>query len=95
MRNLEDLRRVKAGEGPDIVLWSSSILYPQLLEGNLIDRFLLLTCPIVFGKGKKVFRQHLAPVNMSLVSNDISSTGVIMATYEPKELTRMKPMTCY
>lgn len=83
MRNIDDLRKVKAGDGPDIVLWGSSTLSPQLLEANLIDRFLLLTCPIVLGKGKKLFgTSH--PVNMKLVSNDISSTGVIMATYEHK-----------
>ena len=84
MRNIDDLRKVKAGDGPDIVLWGSSTLYPQLLEANLIDRFLLLTCPIVLGKGKKLFGSTSHPVNMKLVSNDISSTGVIMATYEHK-----------
>ena len=84
MRNIEDLRKVKAGEGPDIVLWGSSTLYPQLLEADLIDRFLLLTCPIVLGKGKKLFGSISHPVNMKLVRNDISSTGVIIATYEHK-----------
>jgi dihydrofolate reductase len=61
MRNIDDLRQVKAGEGSEIVLWGSSTLYPQLLEANLIDRFLLLTCPIVSWKRQKDFRQHLAP----------------------------------
>ena len=82
MRNMDDLRKVKAGEGPDIVLWGSSTLYPQLLEANLIDRLLLLTCPIVLGKGKKLFGSTSHPVNMRLVRHDISSTGVIIATYE-------------
>ena len=84
MRNIDDLRKVKAGDGPDIVVWGSSTLYPQLLEANLIDRLLLLTCPIVLGKGKKLFGDTSHPVNMKLVSNDVSSTGVIMATYEHK-----------
>ncbi|HLW53673.1 MAG TPA: dihydrofolate reductase family protein [Candidatus Angelobacter sp.] len=84
MRNLDDLRKVKAGDGPDIVLWGSSTLYPPLLEANLIDRFLLLTCPIVLGKGKKLFGTTSHPVNMKLVRSDISSTGVIIATYEPQ-----------
>jgi dihydrofolate reductase len=84
MRNIDDLRKVKAGDGPDIVLWGSSTLYPQLVEANLIDRFQLLTCPIVLGKGKKLFGSTSHPVNMTLVRNDISSTGVIMATYELK-----------
>jgi dihydrofolate reductase len=60
----------------------SSTLYPQLLEGNLIDRLLLLTCPTVLGKSKRLFGSTSHPVNMKLVKNDISSTGVIMATYE-------------
>jgi dihydrofolate reductase len=82
IRSIDDLRKVKAGEGPDIVLWGSSTLYPQLLEANLIDRLLLLTVPIVLGKGKKLFGSISHPVTMKLVRNDISSTGVIMATYE-------------
>ncbi|MFZ1917817.1 MAG: dihydrofolate reductase family protein [Terriglobales bacterium] len=85
MRNIDDVRKVKAGDGADIVLWGSSTLYPQLLEAKLIDRFLLLTCPIVLGKGKKLFGSISHPVNMKLVRNDISSTGVIMATYEHNE----------
>jgi len=84
MRNIDDLRKVKAGDGPDIVLWGGSTLYPQLLEANLIDRFLLLTCPIVLGKGKKLFGSTSHPVNMKLVRSDTSSTGVIIATYEHK-----------
>jgi dihydrofolate reductase len=84
MRDLDDLRRVKASEGPDIVLWGSSTLYPQLLEANLIDRLLLLICPIVLGKGKKVFGSVSHPVNMKVASSDVSTTGVIMATYEYK-----------
>ena len=47
LRNLDELKKVKAEEGPDIVLWGSSTLYPQLLDANLIDRLVLLTIPIV------------------------------------------------
>ena len=80
--NMDDLRNVKAGEGRDIVLWGSSTLYPQLLEANLIDRLQLLICPIVLGRGKKIFGSVSHPVNMELVKNDVSSTGIIIATYE-------------
>ena len=82
--SIDELKKVKAKEGPDIVLWGSSTLYPQLLDANLIDRFLLLTCPIVLGKGKRLFVGASRPVNMNLVSSDTTSTGVIIATYELK-----------
>ncbi len=80
--NIDELKKVKGEEGSDIVLWGSSTLYPQLLDANLIDRLLLLTCPTVLGKGKKLFSGTSQPVNMKLVSNDTTSTGVIIATYE-------------
>jgi hypothetical protein len=34
--------------------------------------------------GKKIFGSTSHPVNMKLVRNDTSSTGVILATYEHK-----------
>jgi dihydrofolate reductase len=82
MSSIDELKKVKAEEGPDIVLWGSSTLYPQLLDANLIDRFLLLTCPLVLRKGKKLFGGVSHPVNMKLVNTDTTSTGVIIATYE-------------
>ena len=38
LRSLDELKKVKAGDGPDIVLWGSSTLYSPLWEANLIDR---------------------------------------------------------
>jgi dihydrofolate reductase len=81
LRSIDELKKVKAGNGADIVLWGSSTLYPQLLEANLIDRLLLLTFPLTLGKGKKLFGSTTHPVAMNLVASEVTSTGVIMATY--------------
>jgi dihydrofolate reductase len=80
--SIEELKKVKAGNGPDIVLWGSSTLYPQLMEANLIDRLLLLTMPVALGKGKKLFGSTTHSVMMKLVASEATSSGVIMATYE-------------
>jgi dihydrofolate reductase len=82
LRNIDELKKVKAEEGSDIVLWGSSTLYPQLLDANLIDRLLLLTCPIVLGKGKRLFGNTSHQVAPKLVKWEVTSTGVIIATYE-------------
>ena len=88
LSNIDELKNVKAGNGPDIVLWGSSTLYPQLLEANLIDRLLLLTFPVMLGKGKKLFGSTTHPVAMKLLASEVSSTGVVIATYEsPKAPT--------
>jgi dihydrofolate reductase len=66
LRNIDELKKVKAEEGSDIVIWGSSTLYPQLLEANLIDRLVLMTCPIVLGKGKRIFgnTSHQVPLKL-------------------------------
>lgn len=81
LRNIDELKKVKAEEGSDIVLWGSS-LYPQLLDCNLIDRLLLMTCPIVLGKGKRLFGSTSHQVAQKLMKCEVTSTGVIIATYE-------------
>jgi dihydrofolate reductase len=85
LRSIDELKKVKAGNGPDIILWGSSTVYPQLLEANLIDRLLLLTFPLTLGKGKKLFGSTTHPVTMKLLASEVNSTGVIIATYEPPQ----------
>jgi dihydrofolate reductase len=82
LRSVDELKKVTAGEGPDIVLWGSSTLYPPLLEANLIDRLNLLICPIILGKGKKLFGNASHPVTMKLASSEATKSGVIFAKYE-------------
>lgn len=82
VRSIDDVKRIKAGDGADIVLWGSSTLYPQLLEANLIDRFVFLICPVALGKGRRLFGSTTHPVSMKLAESEVSSTGVIIATYD-------------
>ncbi len=82
LRSIDELKKVKAGTGADIVLWGSSTLHPQLMEANLIDRLLLLTFPLTLGKGKRLFGNTTHPVTMQLMASEVTSTGVIIATYD-------------
>jgi dihydrofolate reductase len=82
LRGIDDLKRVKAEGGAEIVLWGSSTLYPQLLDADLIDRLLLLICPIVLGKGKRLFGSLSHPFAPKLTKYEVTSKGVIIASYE-------------
>jgi len=84
LRSVDELKEVTAGEGPDIVLWGSSTLYPPLLEANLIDGLNLLIYPIILGKGKKLFGGASHPATMKLASSEAAKSGIIIAKYERK-----------
>jgi dihydrofolate reductase len=83
LESIDAVKGVKAGDGPDLLIQGSSTLYPQLLAAGLIDRLFIMTFPVVLGTGKRLFSKGTPSANMKLVHNDVSSTGVIMATYEP------------
>lgn len=77
------VRTIKQGDGPDILIQGSTTLYPQLLEAGLIDRLFVMTFPLVLGKGKRLFGAGTPSGALKLISHDVSSTGVVIATYEP------------
>ncbi|MEQ1518666.1 MAG: dihydrofolate reductase family protein [Usitatibacteraceae bacterium] len=83
LSDIEAVKKVKASEGPDLLIQGSSTLYPQLFVEGLIDRLFVMTFPVVLGNGKRLFGTGTPPSGMTLVSSDVSTTGVIIATYEP------------
>ena len=74
---------LKQSEGRDLLIQGSSTLYPPLLSARLIDRFVLISFPILLGNGKSIFDGPLKAGSLKLVDNFVSKTGVVIAIYEP------------
>ena len=79
----DGVARLKESVGPNLVIQGSSGLYPDLLARGLIDRLSLLTFPVLLGKGKRLFEQGGPSGALKLVESQVSTTGVIIARYEP------------
>ena len=77
----EGVRALKEEEGPELQVHGSANLIQTLLEHGLVDEFRLWIFPLVLGKGKRLFDGGTVPAGMELASSQVSSTGVIMATY--------------
>ncbi|MCW5933720.1 MAG: dihydrofolate reductase [Fimbriimonadia bacterium] len=83
LSNIDEVGQLKTAEGPDLLIQGSSTLYPQLLSAGLLDQLILLTYPILLGNGKRLFGDSTPSRAMRLVNSVVSSTGVVIATYEP------------
>ncbi len=81
--SLDDLRRVRDGDGPDLLIQGSSTLYPALIEAGLLDRLTLMTFPVVLGQGKRLFGDGTPARTLKLVEQTLTRTGAVIATYEP------------
>ena len=80
---VEGVRRIKANDGPDLIVWGSSTLTPVLLEHGLADEILLLVFPVLLGTGKRFFSDGAPPRELALVGTKAVSSGVIISTYRP------------
>ena len=79
---VEDIRRVKSHNGPDLILWGSSTLTSTLLEHGLAEEVLLLVYPVLLGKGKRLFADGTPPRAFELASTKALSSGIVMNVYE-------------
>ena len=83
LADLDALAKLKASEGPDLVIQGSSTLYPQLLARGLLDRLVLMIAPITLGAGKRLFGEGILAGAFKLIEQRLAPGGMAMATYEP------------
>ena len=76
---------LKEQPGDALVVMGSGNLIQTLMKHNLVDRYVLLVHPLVLGSGLRLFPDGGIPANFQLVSAKPTSTGVVVATYEPAE----------
>ncbi|MEZ5651283.1 MAG: dihydrofolate reductase family protein [Burkholderiaceae bacterium] len=74
---------LKATAGPDLQVIGSGNLLQTLQAASLVDQFHVWTYPVLLGRGKRLFGEHIRPSALRLVRSQTSAAGVVMSTYEP------------
>jgi dihydrofolate reductase len=79
----EGLAALKQQDGPELQVHGSANLIQTLLRHNLVDEYRLWVFPLVLGSGKRLFADGTIPSGLRLVDSTVSSTGVVIGTYQP------------
>jgi dihydrofolate reductase len=79
---VETVAALKQSGEKDAVILGSGELLRALISGGLIDSYTLLIHPLVLGQGKRLFDVD-ALAELRLTKSVTTTTGVIIATYEP------------
>jgi len=82
IEGLEDIKKLKNSEGPDIQVWGSSEIIQLLFKNDLVDELRLKIHPLTLGKGKKLFNNEAIPTAFTLTESLATTTGVILAYYK-------------
>ena len=80
---VEEIRRLKASDGPELHIWGSSALLQTLIAAELVDEFRVWVYPLVLGQGKRLFEKGVPPRGLTLVESRSTPSGVLLNTYRP------------
>jgi dihydrofolate reductase len=81
------VERLKEQPGKDLVILGSGELIRSLMRRNLIDEYVLPIHPIILGSGQRLFADGSACTELRLVDVRPTTTGVVIATYQPAGAT--------
>ena len=79
----EGVTALKKEDGPELQVHGSGNLIQTLIRHNLVDQYRLWVFPVVIGSGKRLFADGTIPSALKLVDSKVSTTGVVIGTYEP------------
>lgn len=82
LKSVEDIKKLKKSEGPDLKVHGSGNLIQTLLKHDLVDELWLLIHPLALGTGKKLFDNGTIPAAFTLIESMSTPSGVIAAHYK-------------
>jgi dihydrofolate reductase len=80
---VDEVRKLKAQPGKNILCDGSSVLVQTLAENDLVDEYALHVYPLVLGGGKRIFPQGKR-LNLKLIDSQVLPTGVVFQRYQPE-----------
>jgi dihydrofolate reductase len=79
----DEVRRMKAEAGPDMVVLGSGTIVEQLAAERLVDEFQSVVVPIALGAGRTMFQGLGSPAPLRLVRTRSFSNGNVLLCHAP------------
>ena len=77
LRSIDEVRRLKEGDGGPIAVHGSATLGAALADAGLVDRYHLLVFPLLLGAGKRLFsRTDKDATKLVLVEHEVYNNGI-------------------
>jgi dihydrofolate reductase len=83
LRSLDDVAKLKDGDGGPIIIHGSATLNRDLADAGLIDRYHLLLFPVLLGAGKRMFSETDKDKQaLKLVESESYGNGIQKLVYD-------------
>jgi dihydrofolate reductase len=82
----EEIGQLKREPGRDMLIYGSASLVQAMTNLGLIDEYQLLFHPVILGSGKQLWSDLTHQVKLKLVNTKTHPSGVVVLTYQPREV---------
>lgn len=79
---VEEVRRLKSQDGPDMIIMGSGSIVQQLTDARLIDAYRFIVIPVVLGAGRTMFEKIKEPMELKRTGTREFSNGNVLMQYE-------------
>lgn len=76
------IRDLKSTDGPDLIVVGSSTLTSVLLDQGLADEVVLITYPVLLGRGKRLLSDSIDARELAFVDSKTTPTGLLINSYK-------------
>ncbi len=80
---VDQLRKIKAQAGRDVLVAGSGKLVQTLIQNDLIDEYRLMIFPVILGEGTRLFKDGYAQLPLQLVEARTVGDGVQTMVFHP------------
>ena len=81
--DVETIKRLKAEDGKNIIIYGSGSIVRQLSELGLIDKYNFMISATILGSGKKLFDEKAGMKLKLIESKAFNSNGNVLLSYAP------------
>ena len=79
---VEEVRRMKSQDGPDMIIMGSGSIVQQLTDARLIDTYQFIVTPVVLGAGRTMFEKITDPMELTRTATREFSNGNVLVQFE-------------
>ncbi|WKT73737.1 MULTISPECIES: dihydrofolate reductase family protein [Acinetobacter] len=83
LKSIDEIINLKASGEGNIRVYGSAAVVQALFKHDLVDElYLIMTFPIILGKGKRLFAEDSMPAAFALTDHQVTSNGVVLSCYQ-------------
>ena len=82
---IEEIKKLKKGNGKDMVLLGSGTIVNQFAEEGLIDEYQIMVHPVVIGEGTPLMKNIDHMMDLKLTVTKAFPSGVVLHCYKPSK----------